>query len=616
MRALFSEAARDLRFSWRSLFFTDLAYKVLAFAVISPVIALALRWLMTRRNGPAVADVDILWFFVTTRSGLLMLVFGGALLSAVTALEVACLMAVALAASEGRHLLPRHALAFGARDAWRILGLTLQMVLRVLAILVPFGVVAGVTYVTFLHKADINFYIAKKPPEFWKAAAILGVLGVFLVYFVVRIVSRWTLALPMMLFENVPARRALGEAGRRSQGYRGTIVGTTVIWAALAMLLVFVSSYVPEAIGRMIAPGLHASLSGLTVFVLALMLLWGALSLAVGIFNVSFFSTLVVRLYRRASAGRDMRQLEGAVEGAAPEAWKHRGRVVAGLAAVAVLVAVGLTLIAVVGSSRDQKVVVIAHRGASAVAPENTLAAFRLAADEKTDFVELDVQESMDGEVLVVHDSDLMRVGGFPGKIWEATAQELRAVPIAWRTEGNPPEHLPTLAEALAVCKGRCKVVVELKQYGHDQRLEERVVEIVERAGMVDDCIYMSLDRGMVHKMKQLRPAWTSGLLVAEAMGDLTKLDADFYAVRAPLATRRFVRRVHAEGREVYVWTVNDPAWMLSAMSRGVDGLITDRPEVAREVVGKRAAMSDAERAMMALLIRLGARPETLGPEQ
>src|SRR4029079_6730392 len=160
--------------------------------------------------------------------------------------------------------------------------------------------------------------------------------------------------------------------------------------------------------------------------------------------------------------------IQGAVEGAAPEAWKHRGRVLAGLAAVAVLVAVGLTLIAVVGSSRDQKVLVIAHRGASAIAPENTLAAFRIAADEKTDFVELDVQESLDGEVLVVHDSDLMRVGGAPWRIWEATAQELRGVAIPWKTPGNPPEHVPTLAEALALCKGRCKVVVELKQYGHD----------------------------------------------------------------------------------------------------------------------------------------------------
>src|SRR5262245_66529934 len=101
MKGLFSEAARDLKFSWRSLFFTDLAYKVFAFALISPLIALALRWLMTRRNGPAVADVDILWFFVTTRSGLIVLVFGGALIAAVTALEVVLLVAVSSVADVG-----------------------------------------------------------------------------------------------------------------------------------------------------------------------------------------------------------------------------------------------------------------------------------------------------------------------------------------------------------------------------------------------------------------------------------------------------------------------------------------------------------------------------------
>jgi glycerophosphoryl diester phosphodiesterase len=255
---------------------------------------------------------------------------------------------------------------------------------------------------------------------------------------------------------------------------------------------------------------------------------------------------------------------------------------------------------------------VIAHRGASWDAPENTLSAFRIAAEQKTDFVELDVQESADGEVLVVHDSDLMRVGGFPTKIWEGSAQELRAIPIPWRTGSEPPERLPTLAEALALCKGRCKVVVELKSYGHNVSLEEKVVALVEEAGMVDDCIFMSLDHDMVHKLKELRPSWRSGVLVAKAMGDLSRFNADFYAVEAKIATQRFVRRAHAEGREVYVWTVNDPAWMLSAMSRGVDGLITDRPDVARAVVAKRAAMSDGERLLMALLVRVGARPENL----
>jgi glycerophosphoryl diester phosphodiesterase len=156
---------------------------------------------------------------------------------------------------------------------------------------------------------------------------------------------------------------------------------------------------------------------------------------------------------------------------------------------------------------------------------------------------------------------------------------------------------------------------VELKSYGHAQRLEERVVAIVEAAGMANDSIFMSLDHEMVRKLKQLRPSWRAGVLVAKAIGDLTSLKADFLAVEARLATRAFVRQAHRAGQDVYVWTLNDAAWMLAAMSNGVDGLITDKPDVARRVVERRAGMTDAQRIVVALLIRLGARTEALAAE-
>jgi glycerophosphoryl diester phosphodiesterase len=264
----------------------------------------------------------------------------------------------------------------------------------------------------------------------------------------------------------------------------------------------------------------------------------------------------------------------------------------------------------------NQPVLVIAHRGASATAPENTLAAFRLAIEQGADVVELDVQESADGEVLVVHDSDLMKVGGAAMKIWATDAAVLRTVDVGSRAGPQySGERVPTLAEALAVCKGRSRVIVELKSYGHDERLEERVAALVEAAGMEKDCSFMSLDRDMVREMKRLRPQWRVGLLAAKRLGDLTSLGADFLAVEARMATRAFVRRAHRAGQDVYVWTVNDPAWMLDAMGRGVDGLITDKPDLAREAVGQRARMSDAQRVLVALLVGMGARTEALAAE-
>jgi glycerophosphoryl diester phosphodiesterase len=214
---------------------------------------------------------------------------------------------------------------------------------------------------------------------------------------------------------------------------------------------------------------------------------------------------------------------------------------------------------------------------------------------------------------VVAHDTDLMKLGGAAMKIWESPLALLRSVDLGSRIDPRfSSERMPTLAEALAVCKGRSRVIVELKSYGHNDRLEERVAAVVEAAGMADDCMFMSLDHEMVRTMKRLRPNWRSGVLVAKALGDLTSLGADFLAVEKKLANRSFIRRAHRAGQEVYVWTVDDPAQMLAAMSRGVDGLITNQPDLARIVVERRAAMSDAQRVLVALLVRLGVPTDTL----
>ena len=129
---------------------------------------------------------------------------------------------------------------------------------------------------------------------------------------------------------------------------------------------------------------------------------------------------------------------------------------------------------------------------------------------------------------------------------------------------------------------------------------------------MESDCVFMSLDLEMVRRMKALRPNWRVGLLVAKAMGDLTELKADFLAVEARMATRRFIRHAHRAGQDVYIWTVNDPAWMFVGLSRGVDGLITDKPDVARRVIELRKQMSEPQRFLVAQLIRFGASTEAL----
>jgi glycerophosphoryl diester phosphodiesterase len=602
---------------WRELVATDIVYKAIAFALLTPLITALGRLLIRRTGRTAIADVDIALFFFTTRTGLLSLVLVGALAIAVTALEQACLMTIVLAALKGRRPRVRDALAHGAARAFGILRLTANIVVRVLGIVAPFAAVIALIYWALLAGHDINFYLTHRPPAFSAAAAIAGVVVVALVVVLALKATSWLLVLPLVVFENVLPVLAFGESARRMVGRRKTAGAALAVWAALAVALPILTTWMVHVLGRAIAPAFSGSVAGLLFFVGTLALGWGAVSLAIGVAVAASFAWIVVRTY----AADDKAALARLPEAFADELiiegrrWRVSFRALAGLLVAAVILATGAAYILMRVAWTDRPVTIFAHRGAATAAPENTLAAFRLAGEMRTDYVELDVQESSDGVVVVVHDSDLMKVGGSPLKIWEGTAEKLRAVDIgSYAGPQFKDELVPTLAEALAACRGVSRVDIELKDYGHNDRLEERVVELVEAAGMENDIVTMSLSRDMVAKMKRLRPGWTSGLLTAKAIGDLSGVPADFLAVEKSMATRRFIRVAHRAGKPVYVWTVDDPARMIRMIGLGVDGLITNRPDVAREVLDNYARRTQAERLFLFVMTTLGAEKDLEPP--
>jgi glycerophosphoryl diester phosphodiesterase len=255
----------------------------------------------------------------------------------------------------------------------------------------------------------------------------------------------------------------------------------------------------------------------------------------------------------------------------------------------------------------EDTVTVAAHRGAAGKAPENTLAAVRAAIEDGADWVEIDVQETADGEAVVVHDSDFMKVAGVNLKVWNATLTQLQTIDVgSWFAAEFSGERVPTLLEVLEEARGKCRVLIELKYYGHDQQLERRVVDIVEKAQMAEDIAVMSLKYDGIQKIRALRGGWTVGLLSAKALGNLTKLDADFLAVNMGMAKPQFLRRAHSAGKQVFVWTVNDAVSMSRMMSLGVDGIITDEPAMAREVLADRADLSSAERLLIQAALIFG----------
>jgi glycerophosphoryl diester phosphodiesterase len=117
----------------------------------------------------------------------------------------------------------------------------------------------------------------------------------------------------------------------------------------------------------------------------------------------------------------------------------------------------------------------------------------------------------------------------------------------------------------------------------------------------------MSLKPEGIKKLRALRPAWKCGLLLSVAVGDLKTVEADFLAVNAKFASRALVQQTHSAGKQIFVWTVDEPAAMSSLMNRGVDGILTNRPEIARRVIESRAQMSITERLLTELAAMLRA---------
>ncbi len=603
-QALFIQASRDFAATWPRLLGAHVVYQSVAFVFLTPVVALALRAFVSFSGDIVLADEDIL-FFVLSPFGFVAFVIVASANITLFTFEQAALLT--LCAGE------RLGVMAALRDATRYLGsvflLTAQLVARVLVIVAPFGALAALVYWQLLTEFDINYYLSERPPAFWTAAAIIGVLVAGLAGVLVPKLVGWAFALPIHLFEGVRPALALRASETRTSGHRVGLAAAYVAWALGGALFSAVAFGIGAGLGRWLVAMFQSSMLFLPIVMGGLFLLASLMSLALTWVQAAFFVLLTLRLYQP--------------EGTSSPSWEERGdanRTVSVKSLLAALVAgtlvAGVTGFVLVDSVRmDDDVLVIAHRGAAGRAPENTLAALAAAIEDGADLLEIDVQETIDGEVVVIHDSDFMKIAGDPRKVWDITYEETRAIDIgSWFAPEFSSERLPSLEEVLELARGKVRVDIELKYYGHEEQLEERVVSIVEDADMVPEVVIMSLSQAAIRKVRTLRPSWTIGLLTATALGDLTRVDADFLAVHTGMATSRFVRAAHKAGKDVFVWTVNDPVRMSRMIGRGVDGIITDEPALAKRVLAERAELSSLERLLLEAALWLGAAPPERSP--
>jgi glycerophosphoryl diester phosphodiesterase len=235
---------------------------------------------------------------------------------------------------------------------------------------------------------------------------------------------------------------------------------------------------------------------------------------------------------------------------------------------------------------------VLGHRGASADAPENTIAAFRLALDQGADGVELDVWRCGTGEVVVCHDPDARRLAGSPLVVPEASLRDLRALDVgSWKGARWSGERIPRLEEALEAMPGAI-VNVELKSRGGETELSRAAAEVIRAARAADRVVVSSFDWRLVSAFQSAAPEIAVGLLfegsrawrLRVAMASRLLGPQALHPHRA-LATPARVRAWTRRGLAVNVWTVDDAAEMRHLAALGVSAVITNVPGRAVEAL-------------------------------
>ncbi|MFX0024568.1 MAG: glycerophosphodiester phosphodiesterase [Candidatus Hermodarchaeota archaeon] len=233
----------------------------------------------------------------------------------------------------------------------------------------------------------------------------------------------------------------------------------------------------------------------------------------------------------------------------------------------------------------NKKVLVIAHRGASNIAPENTLKAFKKAIELKADYIEFDVHQSKDGEIVIFHDDYVSHMNGQKKFIKDMILKEIKTLDIG---EG---EKIPTLKELIKIAKGNIGLQCEVKAPNFSKNL----IEILKQNNLIETSILSSFMFNELLELQKLDPNLKLGLLVPSVITSSRKLikysqkaiKNNFYSIHPYFKSinEEFIKLAHDNNMMVNVWTVNKESDIRRVLKMGVDGIISDNVELIKRLL-------------------------------
>ena len=234
---------------------------------------------------------------------------------------------------------------------------------------------------------------------------------------------------------------------------------------------------------------------------------------------------------------------------------------------------------------------VSAHRGASFHYPENTLASFVEAKRLGADYIELDVHETKDGKLVIIHDNSLKRIAGIKKDVVDMTYDELKTIDIGSHFDPKfKDERILLLSEVLEFAQeNKIKLMIEVKKTGKEEHIEKDVIDLVDEYNFKDKCVIASLTYDVIENVKRINPEYKTVYILGFIIGDINAFtSADAFSIETSSINKRLVNELHNSGKDVYAWTVNSRQDINEMIDMHVDNIVTDNIDLSKEIIRER----------------------------
>jgi glycerophosphoryl diester phosphodiesterase len=235
-------------------------------------------------------------------------------------------------------------------------------------------------------------------------------------------------------------------------------------------------------------------------------------------------------------------------------------------------------------NKKRNPITIFAHRGANSFAPENSLQAFEEALRINCDGIEMDIRYTASGDIVVFHDRNLYRMTGYRGNIHQLNLETIKKYYLA----GNPNFSIPTFKEALDLIRDKTIINVEIKrEFSRSNGFEEKVVKILKDFKLSDNIIISSFNPLVLKKIAAISPYLHLGFIYRNRPQKLMTFGTSLKSLHINFKTlsKKYLKVMQGKGYKIFPWTVDQINDMRHLLQMGVDGIITNRPEVFFEMV-------------------------------